>query len=258
MTLGGRALSTAADWTRRQARGLWTAWRRGGGWIWLAGWAARLILFLIGASVALVLLFRFVNPPITLLMTLETWRLGGVERSWRPIEEMSPALRRAAIAAEDARFCDHQGFDVPALKAAIAVWRGGGPLRGASTISQQTAKNVYLWPARSLPRKAVEFWFTALIEVFWPKRRILEVYLNVAEFGPGVFGAEAGAQAAFDRPASELTLKQAARLVSVLPAPRRFRADDGGASRRARVAAIEDGALTLRAAGRDRCVVDDG
>ncbi|MEM9725751.1 MAG: monofunctional biosynthetic peptidoglycan transglycosylase [Pseudomonadota bacterium] len=217
-------------------------------------WAGRLVYGFIALSLALVLLFRYVDPPYTVLMAQERWRLGETERHWRPLEQIAEPMRRAVIAAEDANFCAHRGFDLEALRSAVAVWRGGGRLVGASTISQQTAKNVFLWPQRSLVRKALEFWFTALIEIFWGKERILEVYLNVAEFGPGKFGVAAGAEAAFRSRSDTLQLDSAARLAAVLPAPRRFDPADLPAERLDRVAAVIDGARTLEKTGGADCV----
>ena len=230
--------------------------RREGPLTLLFRWIARLAYAFVGLSLAAVILFRFVDPPFTLLMLQERWRLEETVQEWRPIERIAPTLRRAVIAAEDARFCAHRGFDVDALRKAAAEWRAGGRLIGASTISQQTAKNVFLWPARSFVRKGFEFWFTALIEIFWPKDRILEVYLNVAEFGPGVFGAEAAARASFGYSAEDLGPNQAARLAAVLPAPRRLDPLNLPAEREARVAAIADGALLLRNNGGAACVED--
>lgn len=190
--------------------------------------------------------YRFINPPVTLLIASEWVRLGDVERKWVRIEDMSPHLPRAAMAAEDARFCDHWGFDFVEIEKALS----GGAARGASTISQQVAKNVFLWPDRSWVRKGAEAGFTLLIEALWPKQRILEVYLNVAEFGEGVFGAEAGAQAAFGKSATDITLREAARLVAVLPNPK-GRQPQAQVQRGAR---ISSGANTLKAEGRSACI----
>lgn len=216
-------------------------------------WLTRVLYGFIILSLFLVILFRFVNPPTNLLILGELIRRGEIAQDWRPIGEISVSLRRAVLAAEDARFCEHKGFDVAALRKAVGDWRAGGKLIGASTISQQTAKNVFLWPARSLIRKAFEFWFTALIEIFWSKERILEVYLNVAEFGPGVFGAEAAA-ASYRTTAAKLNLEQSARLAAVLPAPTRLDPRKLPPERQERVASVIDGARTLAAGGRAACV----
>ncbi len=214
----------------------------------------RLGLGLAAAVVAWVALYAVVPPPTTLLIETERWRLGGVERTWRGLDAISPDLVRAAIAAEDARFCDHWGFDFAAIEAAVAE-RERGRVRGASTISQQTAKNAFLWPAASWTRKGLEAGFTVLLEALWSKRRVMEVYLNIAEFGEGVFGAEAAARHWFNRPASELTLAQAARLAALLPSPRTRDASRPSAFVASRARAIAGGAETLRAERRDACVL---
>ncbi|TVQ59679.1 MAG: monofunctional biosynthetic peptidoglycan transglycosylase [Rhodobacteraceae bacterium] len=214
--------------------------------LWLALIAAALV-------VGWAALYRVVDPPTTVLIEQERRRLGQAAQTWRPLSEISPHLARAAAAAEDARFCDHRGFDFVEIEAARARAAAGGRLRGASTISQQTAKNAFLWTDRSWTRKALEAGFTVLIETLWGKRRIMEVYLNVAEFGEGVFGAEAAARRWFDKGADALTPTEAARLAAILPSPRTrnpARPSDAVA-RRAR--AIAHGAETLRVQRRDRC-----
>ena len=237
------AASTAEKRYRRESLGT-VVWR----------WINRLIYVFILASLSAVLLFRYVDPPTTLLMQREKMRLGSAAQNWRSIEQISPDIRYAVIAAEDANFCRHRGFDIPALRKAVADWRAGGKLIGASTISQQTAKNVFLWPARSLVRKGFEFWFTALIEIFWSKERILEVYLNVAEFGPGVFGVEEAAQRSFGASASTLRLESAARLAAVLPAPKRLRPAELPPERAERLQNIVDGARLIASDGRGDCI----
>ena len=154
----------------------------------------------------LVALYRVVPPPATPLMLLRAAQGYGMTKTWRPLDEISPNLVRAVIAGEDARFCQHHGFDWEAIEAAWERYeRGGGRLVGASTISMQTAKNLFLWPGRDWLRKGLEAWFTAWIELFWSKRRIIEVYLNVVEWGPGIYGAEAAARHYFGKPAASLT-----------------------------------------------------
>lgn len=182
-------------------------------------------------------------------MRAEAARLGGIDRDWVAIADVSPHLPRALVAAEDANFCLHWGFDMDAIRSVIAE----GGTRGASTLSQQTVKNVFLWQGRSWSRKALEAMLTPLVELVWPKRRILEVYLNVAEFGEGVFGAEAAARHHFGVPASALTLDQAARLAAVLPAPKARSPLADSAFLRRRAAAIADGAETIRRDGRAAC-----
>lgn len=201
-------------------------------------------------AVGLVLLFRFVNPPPGVLMIGEWIRLGSIEREWVRLSDMSPDLPLSAAAAEDANFCLHWGFDVEGIRAAIADTER---LRGGSTISQQVAKNVFLWPARSWLRKGLEAGFTVLIEVFWPKRRIMEVYLNVAEMGEGIFGVEAAALSFWKMPASELGPQRAARLMAVLPDPQNRSPVSGSAFISRRGAAIQKGAATIRADGRADC-----
>jgi monofunctional biosynthetic peptidoglycan transglycosylase len=142
-----------------------------------------------------------------------------IDKVWRDYEDISPHLLVAVLAAEDQRFYEHRGFDLKEIRNALEERRGDGRMRGASTLSQQTAKNVFLWPTRSWWRKGAEAYFTVLMEALWPKRRILEVYVNVAEMGPGVYGVESAAQRYFKTSASELTPEQAALLVSILPSP---------------------------------------
>jgi monofunctional biosynthetic peptidoglycan transglycosylase len=187
-------------------------------------------------------------------MAAEAWRLGGVERDWRDLEEIAPVLARSVMAAEDARFCDHPGFDLDAIRAAIDE-RQRGRVRGASTISQQVAKNVFLWHGRSWARKGLEAGFTVLIEALWPKRRILEVYLNTAEFAPGVFGAQAGARHHFGLGSDALGPDQSARLAAVLPNPKERSAARPSAFVAKRARAIRAGAATLAAEGRDDCIL---
>jgi len=193
----------------------------------------------------MILVYRIVPPPFTPLMIIRLVQGEGIDKDWVPIERIAPDLRAAVIAAEDNRFCDHSGFDWKELRDAYDDYRSGDSLRGASTISMQTAKNVFLWPSRTLVRKAVEAWFTTLIELQWPKRRIMEVYLNVAEWGPGVYGAEAAARAHFGKSAADLSRREASLLAAVLPNPRRWAAGKptGYISRRANVVAGRIGQL---------------
>jgi monofunctional glycosyltransferase len=178
--------------------------------------------------VVLVLAFRFVPPPATPLMIGTMLTEGAVAQRWVPLESISPNLVRAVIAAEDGKFCAHYGFDLEAIDKALDRNAAGGTLRGASTISQQTAKNVFLMPDRTWTRKGLEAYFTLLIEGLWPKRRIMETYLNVVEWGPRRFGAEAAAQANFRKSAAQLSPLEAALLATILPRPRRYRADQPG------------------------------
>ena len=220
----------------------------------LARLLRRALLIALAAPAVWALAYRWADPPATALIVAERLRLGAVAQDWRPLEAISPHLVRAVMAAEDARFCDHWGFDLTEIRRALAEAEAGGRRRGASTITQQTAKNVFLWPAADWTRKALEAGFATLIEALWGKRRIMEVYLNVAEMGPGVFGAQAAARRWFDRDAADLTLPQAARLAAILPAPRTRDPARPSDFIRRRAAAIADGARTLAATGRDACV----
>lgn len=184
-------------------------------------WAGRGLLGVALLSVVWVLAYRWIDPPVTYLSLAARFEGRPFDQRWRPLGDISATLHHAVIAAEDARFCQHYGFDFEAIGTAFDAQSAGGRLRGASTISQQTAKNVFLWPGRSWVRKGLEAWFTLWIEGLWPKERILEVYLNVAQFGPQAFGAEAGARHWFNGPASALTRTQSAGLASLLPAPAR-------------------------------------
>lgn len=202
--------------------------------------------------VALVLIYSVVNPPVTHTIWSEWRRLGRVDREWVPIEEISPIMARSAVAAEDANFCLHWGFDVEAIRDALE----DGGSRGASTITQQVVKNVFLWQGRSWVRKALETSMTPVVEIFWSKQRILEVYLNVAETGQGVFGVEAAAQRYYGVSAAKLSPVQAARLAAILPSPRNRSVTDPSIRTRRRAASILDGAATIRADGRADCFED--
>jgi monofunctional biosynthetic peptidoglycan transglycosylase len=173
-------------------------------------------------SVATILLLRWVPPPATSVMWLEPGALRAVEYQWVPRGQIAVAAAYAAMAAEDQKFLSHQGFDFASIGDAIEAYRAGGALRGASTISQQVAKNLFLWNGRSFARKAIEAYLTIGLELLWPKQRILEMYLNIAEFGPGVFGVESAARRYFGKPAARLTASEAALLAAVLPSPKRL------------------------------------
>jgi monofunctional biosynthetic peptidoglycan transglycosylase len=212
------------------------------------------VLLVIAAVLAVVALLGSLNPPTTPYMWSESRRLGGVDQAWVPLEDIAPAMARSAVAAEDAGFCAHWGLDLGAIRAAMADGTG----RGASTISQQVAKNVFLWHGRSWARKALEAGLTPIMEAFWSKRRILEVYLNVAEFGEGVFGVEAAARHHFGVSAAELSDVQAARLAAILPAPKLRDPANPSEELRARAARILDGAATIAADGRSACFEGPG
>jgi monofunctional biosynthetic peptidoglycan transglycosylase len=192
--------------------------------------AGRILAFLAGAflveSVFLVALYREVPPPITPLMLIRAAEGQGIAKRWEPLGQISPLLVRAVIASEDAKFCNHHGFDWEAIREAWRrYWAGTGKLRGASTISMQTAKNVFLWPGRDWLRKSLEAYFTVLIELVWGKERIIEIYLNVIEWGPGIYGAEAASQFYFHKPAAALTADEAAHLTAILPDPLKWSAN---------------------------------
>lgn len=212
-------------------------------------WTGRILGGIAAFYALLILLFSFVPPPINLYQLSESFRLGGIEKDWVDIEEIAPVMARAVVAAEDANFCNHWGFDMAAIRVAIA--EGGN--RGASTLSQQVTKNVFLWQGRSWLRKAMEAALTPAVELVWSKRRILEVYLNVAEFDEGVFGVQAAAQHYFGVDARDLTEVQAARLAAVLPDPKGRSAAKPSDFVRKRARSILSGAETIRADGRSAC-----
>ncbi|MBN2752575.1 MAG: monofunctional biosynthetic peptidoglycan transglycosylase [Rhodospirillaceae bacterium] len=176
------------------------------------------LLVLAGPPVALAL-FRILPVPITPLMIIRRFEGHGLSQDWVSLSNISPQMRAAVIAAEDNRFCRHYGFDFGALQDAVENWDAGRRPRGASTLSMQTAKNLLLWPGRNIVRKALEAYVTIWMEILWPKPRIAEVYLNIAEWGPGIYGAEAAARHHFGISAAHLNRRQAARLAAVLPSP---------------------------------------
>ena len=184
------------------------------------GWIAKLVLAFLLISLLWVLAYRFINPPITATMLGDVFAGRGATRDWMPIDEIDRDMVRAAIAAEDSKFCQHSGFDLQAIEEAAKRNASGGRIRGGSTISQQTAKNAFLWQGGGYFRKGLEAWFTFLVESLWDKRRIMEVYLNLAETGIGTYGVNAGAQRYFDHDASALSRTEAARIAAVLPLPK--------------------------------------
>lgn len=191
-------------------------------------WAVRFVVYFFILTISWVIALRFINPPITWLMVQRGFERKSDDREWKiskkwvKYADLSDNLKKAAIAGEDARFIEHWGFDRKAIADAYQRNKDGGRLRGGSTISQQTAKNVFLWPQRSWMRKGFETYFTVLIETFWGKRRILEVYLNVIETGDGLYGAEAASRYYYGKSSQSLTKRQAALLIAVLPNPRRW------------------------------------
>ncbi len=215
----------------------------------LIGYVVKSLLAIAGMMLALILLFAVLNPPTTLYMFSEGRRLGGVDQQWVALENVAPVMARSVVAAEDANFCNHWGFDLMAIKEAIAQ----GSKRGASTLSQQTVKNVYLWHGRTWIRKALEAAITPVVELVWSKRRIVEVYLNIAEFDEGVFGVDAAAQHYFGVTPADLTATQAARLAAILPSPKTWSASRPTEYLRQRSAQIRDGAATISKDGRASC-----
>ncbi|MGV8940367.1 MAG: monofunctional biosynthetic peptidoglycan transglycosylase [Lysobacter sp.] len=200
-------------------------------WRWMC--AVPLLLLLL--SVLQVATLRFVDPPFSAFMVARQFAAWGegdgsfrIAYDWRDLDQVSSNLPLAVIASEDQRFAEHYGFDLDAIERARARHERGGKLRGASTISQQVAKNLFLWSGRSWVRKGLEVWYTALVELMWPKSRIIEVYVNVAEFGDGVYGAQAAARTYFGKDARQLTAAEAARLAAVLPSPKRYSVSQPG------------------------------
>lgn len=182
---------------------------------------AKLVLALLIFSVLWVLAYRFINPPITFTMIGDVFAGRGLTKDWMPIGKIDRDMVRAAIAAEDGKFCTHHGFDFEAIEDAMKRNASGGRIRGGSTISQQTAKNAFLWNGGGYARKGVEAWFTFLIEHLWGKRRIMEVYLNLAETGIGTYGVNAGSERYYGHDASAMSPVEAARIAAVLPLPKK-------------------------------------
>lgn len=223
----------------------------------LTRWFVKAVVAFILLSLALVLIYKWIPVPITATMMMdgEVWE-HGLTKDWESLDNIDRNLVSAVIAAEDGKFCSHNGFDAEAIAKAAARNAQGGRIRGGSTITQQTAKNVFLWQGGGYFRKGVEAWFAFLIEQVWGKRRIMEVYLNVAETGIGTYGAEAGAQRYFGHSAARLTRDQAARMAAALPLPKqRAVVNPGGFTRRyGNTIAARMGAV--RRDGLDSCVYD--
>ncbi|MEM1077928.1 MAG: monofunctional biosynthetic peptidoglycan transglycosylase [Pseudomonadota bacterium] len=220
--------------------------RRGVRWLGWVGVAISLLL------VVWIAAYRWIDPPTTPYMRAEAARLGEIRQDWVPLTQIAPELARSVVAAEDANFCAHWGFDMAAIRAAIEA----GGTRGASTLSQQVVKNAFLWHGRSWPRKALEALMTPVMEALWPKARILEVYLNIAEFDEGVFGVGAAAPWYFGVPASDLSRSQSAALAVVLPNPKARSAVRPAPGLKRRAAQVADGAETIRRDGRAACFED--
>lgn len=196
-------------------------------------WSVRLVLVALALSFLQVVLLRWVNPPLTWTMAERAWADGELpDQRWRDLDALGREVPRAAVAAEDGWFWHHHGFDLGAIEAAVEHNADSKRVKGASTISQQVARNVFLWQGRTWVRKGLEAWYTVLLEVVVPKERILEVYLNVAETGPGTFGMEAGARHWYGKSAASLSATQAAGLVAILPSPNRWTPTSGVAAKR--------------------------
>ncbi len=225
----------------------------------LFGWLFKLVLLFLLVSVLWVLAYRFVNPPITFTQIGDLVAGNGARSRWMPIERIDRDMVRAVIAGEDSKFCQHSGFDAQAIEQAMRRnARGGTVLRGGSTISQQTAKNAFLWQGGGYFRKGLEAWFTVLIELAWDKRRIMEVYLNIAETGIGTYGVNAGALRYFSKPASELSPREAARIAAVFPLPKQREAISPSGFTRRYGNLISARMGSVRREGLDRCVYTAG
>ena len=207
-----RATSTIPRYKRRRQR----SWPRR-----IAGWIVKAVLIFLLGSLLWVLAYRFINPPITATMMGDVLAGRGAQRDWMPIGQIDRDMVRAVIAGEDSKFCTHSGFDFDAIEQAMQRNASGGRIRGGSTISQQTAKNAFLWQGGGYFRKGLEAWFTVLMEATWSKQRIMEVYLNLAETGIGTYGVNAGAQRYFRHDASAMSRTEAARIAAVLPLPKK-------------------------------------
>ncbi|MBA2467734.1 MAG: monofunctional biosynthetic peptidoglycan transglycosylase [Sphingomonas sp.] len=222
----------------------------------MLGWIVKAVLIFLLASLLWVLAYRFINPPITATMMGDVLAGRGATRDWMPIGRIDRDMVRAAIGGEDSKFCSHNGFDLDAIEQAMQRNASGGRIRGGSTISQQTAKNAFLWQGGGYFRKGLEAWFTVLMEAMWPKQRIMEVYLNLAETGIGTYGVNAGAQRYFRHDASAMSRMEAARIAAVLPLPKKrgATAPKGFTRRYGGTIAARIGAVARE--GLDACVYD--
>ena len=219
---------------------------------WLFRWLFRAVVLGLALAVFAALFYTVVNPITGIYMKREEYRLGSIDQEWVDLDQIAPVMARSVVAAEDANFCNHWGFDMTAIRNAIDA----GGKRGASTLTQQVVKNVYLWQGRNWTRKALEALMTPIVELIWTKRRIVEVYLNVAEFDEGVFGVDAAAHHYFGIGPDQLSARQAALLAAVLPSPKQRSASRPNEFVNRRARAIEDGAATIKADGRASCFED--
>ena len=223
------------------------------GWIWRA---IKIVFAFVVAVHVYALALIFVPVPGTLNMSDRVLQGTDVYYSWAKFDEISPHLVRAVIAAEDTRFCQHAGVDIDAIQSALDERRESGRVRGASTLTQQTAKNVFLWNGGGYARKGAEAWMAVFIDGFWGKRRVMETYLNVAEWGDGLYGAEAAAYGRFGKPARDLNKFEAARLAAVLPSPNKWRVNPAGPYVRRRTQTILARMEVVTRDGLDDCVLD--
>ncbi len=232
--------------------------KQGGGfWRFVRRLIGAVLLIVLIVPPLLVLIYRFAPPPITILMVERLIQGRGMDHRYTPIGRISPVMTRAVIAAEDSTFCSHHGFDLNAIEKAMAHnEKRPGRIRGGSTISQQTAKNVFLWPERSWVRKGLEAYYTVLIELVWGKQRIMEVYLNTVEMGPGVYGVESASQRYFHHAADHLSSVEASRLAAILPSPLKWKAANPGPYVRRRTGRIGAASGTVRRDGLADCVLD--
>ena len=224
-----------------------------GRWV---GWAFKFAAGLFVAIHLYALILIFAPVPGTANMAGRIMQGTTVYHTWLPLEDISPHLVRAVIAAEDTKFCQHSGIDVDAIQDALDERERRGQLRGASTLTQQTAKNVFLWNGGGITRKAGEAWMAMFIDGFWGKRRVLEVYLNVAEWGDGLYGAEAAARGRFGKSAKDLTAFEAARLAAVLPSPNKWRVNPPGPYVRQRTATLQARMNVVQRDALDACIWD--
>lgn len=222
-------------------------------WIWRGGKTALVLTLLVHLYL---IALRFVPVPVTILMAQRSLAGEDIRRDWTPLSQISPHMVRAVMAGEDSRFCAHHGIDWDAISQAIDDNQSGKRRRGGSTITQQTAKNIVFWNGGGYARKAGEAYVSLLGDFIWGKSRTMELYLNVAEWGDGIFGVEAAAQARFGKAASELTAREAALLASVLPSPNKWRLDPPGPYVQGRAATLQQRMEVIRTSRLDECVIE--
>ena len=241
-------MATRLGWTGMARDGSRQSWGRR-----IATWVAKGLLGFVGLSLFFVVLYKWVPVPVTPTMVMDP---NGFTRDWTSLSEIDRSMVAAVIAGEDGKFCSHNGFDTNAIEKAWQRNQRGGRIRGGSTISQQTAKNVFLWQGGGRVRKGLEAWFTVLIEQIWGKRRIMEVYLNVAETGIGTYGVEAGAQRYYGHSAARLSTVEAARIAAALPSPKKREVVGASGFTRRHGNAIAARTTVVRRSDYDACVYD--